>query len=281
MNEHHDFVLARLKDSVFDVVVHDVDHFTPRRNEPQTVRVRFQIPLRFSPGEDGPHRQIGQPRHALVLGPDELFLLHEVLLFAFSDLLGSGALSELGYLTKGGHQVVPVQATERHFAYERGVRGVLLDEFRHVRRCVLSERDSRRVEVDAQERGVVRIRKNDVLDGADVEGNRVSEDRKKHALVCHVHFHLIRLHVGRIVAGGSIRFQFLGHVLFDLSPLFGILTGDFPHALFVAPLHELDLPAFTVRDAFRDFRDFARIPRQSLGSPIPVRVGRLRGQFSC
>ena len=108
-------------------------------------------------------------------------------------------LSKLLDLAKGLGQALAVQTTKGHFANEGCVRRVLLDQLQRIGRGLFAEGHARSVKVDAQIRGRVRFGKHNVLDGTDVERDRVAADGEDDAFIRHIHLDLVRQDVVRIV----------------------------------------------------------------------------------
>mmetsp|Transcript_32037 Transcript_32037/g.77996 ORF Transcript_32037/g.77996 Transcript_32037/m.77996 type:complete len:229 (+) Transcript_32037:2432-3118(+) len=100
MDQYHNLVLARLKDSVLDIVVHNVNDLASGRNETHTVCMSLEISLCLPTGKDWTHGEVGQPWNTFVSCPDKLFLLDEICFFHFLDFFRTSSLPQLRYLTE-------------------------------------------------------------------------------------------------------------------------------------------------------------------------------------
>mmetsp|Transcript_61800 Transcript_61800/g.172750 ORF Transcript_61800/g.172750 Transcript_61800/m.172750 type:complete len:393 (-) Transcript_61800:1559-2737(-) len=264
VDQDHDFIFTRLKDGVFDVVVHDIHNLASCRDKSKTVGVSFKISLRLLSGKYRPHCKIGQSRHSFILRTDKLFLCHKSRLFHFAEFSSTGSFPKLGDLTKGLNQVVPVQTSKGHFSNEGSIGGVFLDKFGHVRRGVLANSHTGGVKVDTQEGSVVGIGQHHIFDGTNVEGDRISKHRQQDTLIRHVHLDLVGLNVGGILFRIFVSFQFFRQVfLVLLASVLHAFTSNLPQAIFITSNHELDLPSLTLCRTFRCLRQRSIVLGQS------------------
>ena len=283
VDQDHNLILAGLEDCVLDIGVHNVHNLSPGRNETQTIGVRLEIALRLAAGKDRTHGKVRKSRNALVLGPNKLLLLDEIRLLQLAQLTLAFTLSKLLDLAEGLGQALAVQTAKGHFANERRVRRILLDQLQRVGRGLLAKGHARSVKVDAQICSRVGFGKYNVLDGTDVERDRVAADGEDDALIRHIHLDLVRQDIIGIVLRPAISEKLFGLFRLLVTVLaLALGPSKFAQPLLVPAGHQLDLLPLTNSGTLNNILHCLSILGQTLGLALPRDdIVRLLGNLPC